>query len=93
MLKKHTGAAIFIRTGKSFVEEFHLSNSLELARKMYGGTCVALHHSQGNSLKAHHSYQVFNTTIVGRQIICHTGKESPATSLRRALQEFYFLEI
>jgi hypothetical protein len=32
MLKKHTGAAIFIRNGKSFAEEFHLSNSLELAR-------------------------------------------------------------
>jgi hypothetical protein len=25
----------------------------------------------GNSLKAHHSYQIFNTTIVGRQTICH----------------------
>lgn len=24
MLKKHTGAAIFIRTGKLFAEEFHL---------------------------------------------------------------------
>jgi hypothetical protein len=33
MLKKHTGAAIFIRNGKSFAEEFHLSNSLELAHK------------------------------------------------------------
>jgi hypothetical protein len=26
--KKHTGAAIFIRNGKSFAKEFHFSNSL-----------------------------------------------------------------